>query len=395
MLTTVVNDSITFTLNEADLSWKKVGDVLLTPKHATPRSNGLEWWIDYRPAGNRIADKGHVSIFMWVNKPVKARYTVAVDGSSISQTTTCEFPGPSKCYGWSQFASHESLRPLFRGGKIIITCNVDFDIVAPVLSVPRVFQLFHHIPMDIEIVVGSERLSAHKSFLSLISPVFHAILSNDSIGIAQIEILEFDFTTVKAAIGVCYGHELKEQSLEIVISILRFCVKYFITAVIEEFERLPFSCLSTQNFCLIVHYAFDCNRDALLTECGTFFKEHMDKVKALEEFGQLPPTLIVDLLKSGFDLNTNFDVLRHAHEHGFDSVMKHFEEPLTFSMTFNDFFPTVNYAWECSREDVKQACAKYLNANRDEVLESEAFHDLPPETLSQLLKASFLLRRGH
>uniref|UniRef100_A0A7E4ZSM6 MATH domain-containing protein n=1 Tax=Panagrellus redivivus TaxID=6233 RepID=A0A7E4ZSM6_PANRE len=398
------NDLKSVILEEADLKRKGVGQFLNSPKFDVPNSDGLKWWIRVYPAGNATASHDHISVYLYVNKPVKCNIRFLIDDSSIQESGSHEFTDPPIGWGWSQYASHENLRPLFRDGKLKITGIVEFDVATqcrfqqasqPSSSVPLIYQLFRHVTTDVELVVGSDRVPAHRGFLSLISPVFHAMFSHDIVEskLDKVEIVDFDFATVKSVIDYCYGHELQNPSVEATVNILRFGDKYIITAAIEELEKLPSLIPSTVNFCQIIRYAFDCNRDTLLAECCSFFKGHKDEIKDLSEFADLPPTLVVDLLKKAFDLKTDFNVLTHAHKHGIGFVVDHLEEPFIKSMTIDNFCSAVTFAWECSRDNLKQVCAAFFINNREKVTDSEDFINLPPETVCEVLKAAHALKR--
>uniref|UniRef100_A0A7E4ZRM2 BTB domain-containing protein n=1 Tax=Panagrellus redivivus TaxID=6233 RepID=A0A7E4ZRM2_PANRE len=391
-------DSTTITLMETDLTTKSSGEFLSSPMFDVPDSDGLKWWIrlyPLYPAGD--ADTENCGIFLFVNKSVKSTSKCIIDGSSIRMAFAHEFTDPPIGYGRPKFASHEQLRPLFQHGQLTVTCSVEFYIpVKRDLSVPRNFQLFGHVPTDVELVVESDRVQAHKSFLSLISPVFHAMFSNDTAESKSntVELVEFHFDTVKSAVDFAYRRELMDLSVETAVDMLRFCDKYFITAAIEELEKLTVLIPSIENICQVVHYAYDCNRDSLLDKCCDFFKDHQDEIKVSTDFAELPPTLVVDILKKAFDLNTSFDVLYYAHENGINFVVDHLEEPLIKSMSVDNFCQVVKFAWEYSRKDLQQACATYLNDNREEVTDLEDFINLPYEVMQGVLKMSHVLKRS-
>uniref|UniRef100_A0A7E4W4X9 BTB domain-containing protein n=1 Tax=Panagrellus redivivus TaxID=6233 RepID=A0A7E4W4X9_PANRE len=389
-----VKDATTFTLNEADLMGKKVGEFLKTSKRAVPCSDGLQWWISWYPAGVRETAKGHVSVYLWINKPVTAKYTFAVDSSSISKEFTYEFAKPRISRGYSQYAPHEQLRQLFRNGKLTITCSVEFTYTHVQLMPvsPAVHQLFDHVSPDFDLVVLSNSQAVHKAFLTLISPVFAAMFSHDTREFRSGKdiITDFDFETVKASIDYCYGRNLKDLSIKKVIGMLRFADKYDIRGIITQLKQIPKNCLSVETFSMIVQYAYDCSKDDLLKECFTFFKDYQDEIKTTEEFSKLPPTLIVQILKMAFSLFTDCDVLRHVHKHQISFIVDYLEQPLIESICIFDFCHVVSYAWECSRDELKKACAKFLNENRMTVTMDKTFLDLPSDTVCQVLKLAAL-----
>uniref|UniRef100_A0A7E4UUN4 BTB domain-containing protein n=1 Tax=Panagrellus redivivus TaxID=6233 RepID=A0A7E4UUN4_PANRE len=370
---------------------------LQTPELDVTGTSGFKWSIQWYPAGVTTAEKDYISLYLKVNKPVKTTFQFRIIGSLIHMSGTHRFTYPSLAVGFPKYASHEKLLPLFQHGKLTIACSVSFYIpVQRELSVPCMYQLFGHVPTDVELVVGSGSVPAHKNFLSLISPVFQAMFSHNTTEAKsnRVNITEFDYVSVQSAVDYCYGRKLNPLFAETAVNMLRFCDKYFITAAIEELEKLTVLIPSTGNFCHVVRYAYDCNRSALLTDCCKFFKEHQYQIKVLKMFVELPPTLVVDILKKAFDLKTKFDVLYYAHKNGINFVVDHLEEPLIKSMSMQDFCPAAKFAWKCSRRKLQHVCAQFLNDNREMVTDAADFLDLPSETMRNVLKTSHALKRS-
>uniref|UniRef100_A0A7E4VUZ2 BTB domain-containing protein n=1 Tax=Panagrellus redivivus TaxID=6233 RepID=A0A7E4VUZ2_PANRE len=236
------NDIKSVTLEEADLEEKSVGQFLESPKFDVPNSGGLKWWIRVYPAGETAAHRDSMGVFLNVNQSVKANMRFLIEGSTIQKSGTREFPNPPVGWGFAEYASHDQLSALlFRKSKLTITCIVEFDITQRRdSSVPLNYQLFRHVPTDVDLVMGSDRVPAHNGFLSLISPAFNAMFSHDNVEsrLKKVEITDFDITTVKSVVDYCYGRELQNPSVETAVNILRFCDKYFITAAIVSFSLL-------------------------------------------------------------------------------------------------------------------------------------------------------------
>uniref|UniRef100_A0A7E4W6M7 BTB domain-containing protein n=1 Tax=Panagrellus redivivus TaxID=6233 RepID=A0A7E4W6M7_PANRE len=293
---------------------------------------------------------------------------------------------------------HQELLPFFKTSYLDITCSVEFDIIVPLTSLltPNLFDLCAHIATDFELAVGTDRLPVHKRYLSLISPVFNAMFLHDTSEARSGEnlITDFDFDTVKTAINFCYGRPLEDPSVDTVIGILRFADKYDIKGVVNKLDQIPKLNLSTENFCTIVLYAYDCSKKELESECSKFYKIHHKVINENNKFSTLPVLLIVKLLKTAFDLKTNYDVLRHANKTGINSVMEHLEQPLIKSLKLKDFCSTVDYAWECSREDLMKACAEFLNKNRDEILELKEYYDLSEKVTHGVSKLGYTLKHN-
>uniref|UniRef100_A0A7E4V3R1 BTB domain-containing protein n=1 Tax=Panagrellus redivivus TaxID=6233 RepID=A0A7E4V3R1_PANRE len=326
-----VKDSITFTLNEADLTGKKVGEELKTLARDVPCTNGPQWWIRYYPAGGVEDSKAHLSVFLMVNKTISSRFSFKVQDSSIETDMYAFNLTESVQCGCTKFASHEALRPLFVDGKLLITCDVEFDVSVPFTFLsPRLAQHCGHVPTDFQLIVGSNQLQVHKSLLSLVSPVFHAMFSHDTdeSRSGEVKIKDFDFDTVQTTIDFCYGKEMETPSVETVISMLRFADKYDIKVVTNLLKPIPRQSLSNETFHTVVHYADKCCDDELFEDCCDLFFENQSDIVATEKFKMLPPPTVTRLLKDTFDLETQFDVIRHAHANGMDFILAFLEQPI-------------------------------------------------------------------
>uniref|UniRef100_A0A7E4UT02 BTB domain-containing protein n=1 Tax=Panagrellus redivivus TaxID=6233 RepID=A0A7E4UT02_PANRE len=389
--TATIKDTTTITLYEADLTGKKVGEFVETPKRTVPYSNELQWWMDYSPAGYEEADKGHLSVFMWVSTSVKATFTFAIEGSTISWTATPAFADPRDGNGWSRYASHEELKPLFRDGKLTITCIVEFFPNSP--SMPRLYEMCSHVPADFTLEVGSKKLKVHRHFLSLISPVFNTMLSSDKSESRKMKIPHLEYYKVKAAIDFCYGRPLHINSIDTYFGILRFTNKYEINTATAEVERFLMSNLSIDSISTLLQYTYDFKKESLLSDCTEFFKDNEADIKKTEKFVKLPAATVVYTLKAAFDLKTDFEVLRHAHGHGYEFIIDELEKPLLTSMALEDFASAVSYAWDCSRENLKKACAQFCAKKHVEVMKLSDFFTLSPETIGGVMKMAYDLKQ--
>uniref|UniRef100_A0A7E4ZS36 BTB domain-containing protein n=1 Tax=Panagrellus redivivus TaxID=6233 RepID=A0A7E4ZS36_PANRE len=382
-----IKDKITVILNRFLLTEMKPGESHSTPKIKVPLSDGLQWWIVFYPNGEDASDKAHLSIYLAVNKPAKPKFSFAIDGTSIqfAQNATSS----STCWGHRKYASHSQLRPLFRGGVLNIRCSVEFQVGVPLSFLKaRLFESCSHVDTDLELVMESGSVKVHKSLLSLISPVFHAMFLHDTVELKskKVEITDFDFDVVKAAIDFCYDRA-ELLSVELIVGMLRFGDKYDIKTITVQLETILPCNLTIATFCLIVQYAYDCSRPGLLSECSKFFKRHQLQITAMGTFAALPPQLVVNVLKGAFHLKTTLDVLHFAiNDVGLRFVVNHLESPIFQSLSSDNFCRVVNYAWQCSRDELKQACAKFLNDNRVAVTKLDSFTKLSPEVMCDLFK---------
>uniref|UniRef100_A0A7E5A0U3 BTB domain-containing protein n=1 Tax=Panagrellus redivivus TaxID=6233 RepID=A0A7E5A0U3_PANRE len=387
-LSATVKDVVSITLNDSDLSQKDPGETLITPKREIPCSNGLKWWIQWYPGGFTKTHKGYLSLYLFVNKSVKSRYSFAVHGSSLKESGSHDFNNQLTGQGNPKFVSHEKLRNFSHQGKLKIICAVEFDIVMKVVQQPiRIFQCCDD-AADFELIVELRRLPVHKNFLTLISPVFCAMLAHDTRESRKGETIipDFSYDTVKAAIDFCYGRELENLPVNKCVGILRFADKYDIKDVTTQLEPYLARNLSTGNFCSVIRYAQDLSRDELLKECFFFFSNNEKYIKFMEEFVKFSPAFIILIIKSAFSFKNDYEVLRHAHKNGITIIVDQLEQSLLKSISYDTFCLAVSYAWDCSRENFKKACACFINHNKTDVLSSQSFFSLPSKTVYEVLK---------
>uniref|UniRef100_A0A7E4VR71 BTB domain-containing protein n=1 Tax=Panagrellus redivivus TaxID=6233 RepID=A0A7E4VR71_PANRE len=381
----------TFTLKEADMTEKKLGEQISSPASNVPCSDGLLWWIKWFPAGDRDIYKDHVTVVLFVNKPVRAVISIGVNGSQAFWTYCHTFTSYLLNVGLC-VAPHTTLLPLFRDGKLSLSCTVVFDVLVPFAFLkPSMFIACQHVPTDMELVMESGTVSVHKHFLSMLSPVFHVMFGHDTAEskFGKVKITDFDLETVSVAISFCYGHELKDVPVTVCINLLRFADKYDIKSIFAELEHIPYLNLSIETFFTVTRYAYDCSKNGLLTECAHFFGSYLHQIKSMPEFTDLPTVLVVHLLKTAFGLVSSFDVLRFACQHGCDVVVEFLEKPFLEALSVVDFCPAVSYAWEYSRDELKKTCAMFLSANRVEVTKLKDFHNLSAVAVCGVLKAAY------
>uniref|UniRef100_A0A7E4USB2 BTB domain-containing protein n=1 Tax=Panagrellus redivivus TaxID=6233 RepID=A0A7E4USB2_PANRE len=385
----VISDSISIVLKEVELKGMDLGRYHQTGQRNVPGTGGLnKWWIQYYPAGYCGSDRGYSCIHLYVTKPLKATFTANIVGTAVKKTVSHKFSN-LQFRAYINLATHAQLGPYFNDGQLTIECFVQFETFMPfLLEMPTVFYLFEDAPLDFEFIVSSNHLPVHKNFLSLISPVFRAMFANDTLEsqTGQVVITDFDFAALKTAIDYCYGRELKIISPDTYVDVLRFADKYMIKALIEKLEeQIPLN-LSTDTFFHFFQYAFDYSKDTVLTKCYIYFKAHQDELKDTTEFFHLPISTVVTLLKAAFDLETKFDVLRHANNTDMSSYIIDLLEASFFeSLTLDEFSVTAEYAWEYSREKLQKACAEFLTDNRFEVTTDKAFLSLPGNLIKNVL----------
>uniref|UniRef100_A0A7E4W9A7 BTB domain-containing protein n=1 Tax=Panagrellus redivivus TaxID=6233 RepID=A0A7E4W9A7_PANRE len=295
---TRVKDEQTITISKTDLEDVPLG-VKLTCERIIPSTNGVKWWIQHYPSGRDEESSGFIGIFVRISEAVKLTIVFKIKNSSIQKTFTKEYK-KNGSFGFVRFAKHDAVGDLFVDGKLSIVCSIEFKMSVPFSSQPPpVFQHCGHVPMDFEIIVEKKKIMVHKSVLSLLSPVFNAMLSHKTkeSKSGQVEIPDFDYATVKAAIKFCYGNGPAKPSTKLFIDILRFADKYNIEAITKHLEEQFITFLSLKDFCIIVNYAWDYSRSDLKKACAKFFSVYKNKVTKLPKFFDLSSELVFELLK--------------------------------------------------------------------------------------------------
>uniref|UniRef100_A0A7E4USF9 BTB domain-containing protein n=1 Tax=Panagrellus redivivus TaxID=6233 RepID=A0A7E4USF9_PANRE len=391
----LAKDVTCLTITEEALK-KNVGVRIDWPTRAIPYTADITWKVGVYPAGSEASFADHVSLAVFVHNP--SRYTVRccfeLDGTSYHKAI--ETFQHSCWVNLDNFASHQALRPYLINGRFKLTCTFLIRTTVNYMpKVPRLFQGCKHMPTDFKLVVGSNEVDVHKSYLALISPVFHAMFSHDTTE-NQLEksvITDLDFDVVDAGIDYIYGRGICSSNITMktVVGILRFADKYDIKGVTYQLE--PLCVISVETFSAIVHYAYDCSKESLLADCINFLKTHSNRINRIHKLVDLPPKTLLYLLQSAFELKTHCEVYQFAKKNGIISIIDVIEQPLITKMTLDNFCFAVTYAWECSRDKLKNACAAFLNGNRTDTMSLEEFHTLPTEAIREVLELANELRK--
>uniref|UniRef100_A0A7E4UNE3 BTB domain-containing protein n=1 Tax=Panagrellus redivivus TaxID=6233 RepID=A0A7E4UNE3_PANRE len=365
-----VKDSTTIVINETDLTEKKVGEGFRTPERTVAHPGGLKWWIRWYAAGDSKLPEDHISLYLWVNKAVSAKYNFKVERSTIQFSSAFDFPC-SRGHGEYNFASHEALRPLFVNGQLNITCSVEFEL--PLWLAIQPSHLLHfcrHLQPNFIFNVGSGRINTYKQILSLLSPKLHKIVSETT----ETDIKDFDYNTVKAAIDYCCGMTIKYFSVETIIGILRFGGHYEIEAITKGLVVKIEWFLSADTVCIIAHYADDTKNQSVFEKCCEFLKNNIKIIRTKESFTKLTPEFATRMFKTA--LKTDFDTFRYALFYALNFIVNYLEPSVSKSVSLTNFCPLVTLAINYKRESLKKECGKFYTDNQDELRRLDPFISL-------------------
>uniref|UniRef100_A0A7E4VHM3 BTB domain-containing protein n=1 Tax=Panagrellus redivivus TaxID=6233 RepID=A0A7E4VHM3_PANRE len=192
-----------------------------TPKFLIKGSDGMFWWITLvlMPANEDGCPKQYEHVF-----------------KTDAQTPFCTL---------LNIDEHVMDR---EDDKVRLTFDAMFQTAKPVISEPdilrksipvlqRVQESFHD--TDAELVVGSERIKVHRDYLSLISPVFGALFTNETASSPSdiVEISNASPNVVKMIIEFCYGKKFDVVTAAELEPMYKFAKEYQIQAVMDEIDQ--------------------------------------------------------------------------------------------------------------------------------------------------------------
>uniref|UniRef100_A0A7E4VGQ0 BTB domain-containing protein n=1 Tax=Panagrellus redivivus TaxID=6233 RepID=A0A7E4VGQ0_PANRE len=157
---------------------------------------------------------------------------------------------------------------------------------------------------DGRIIIDGKSIPIHKSYLSLISPVFLAMFTHDTIEAktGEVNITDFTFEDAKTAIDYCYGKDLCDKTSFQLLGVLRFADKYGILPIrkrlAEYFERT----LNHDNCHGITAYSYEFSEKNLQTKCIDYYYRYPELILT-PDFTQLPQNVMMEVITEASKLN--------------------------------------------------------------------------------------------
>uniref|UniRef100_A0A7E4ZXQ6 BTB domain-containing protein n=1 Tax=Panagrellus redivivus TaxID=6233 RepID=A0A7E4ZXQ6_PANRE len=167
-------------------------------------------------------------------------------------------------------------------------------------TVAAVYALIKSNEPDFTIVVDKKVIMVHRNFISLISPVFRAMLEHDTIESRtnRVNISECSFKVVKDVIDFCYGRRLKADTIDEIMQDLVFADMYCMSGVLKCLSKLLIKQLNKENFISIVEHAWTYSSDTLKKACCKFFKSNHVALALTQEFCELDSEISLVLQSS-------------------------------------------------------------------------------------------------
>uniref|UniRef100_A0A914Z1Q9 BTB domain-containing protein n=1 Tax=Panagrolaimus superbus TaxID=310955 RepID=A0A914Z1Q9_9BILA len=155
---------------------------------------------------------------------------------------------------------------------------------------------------DFTIIVDEKEITAHKCILAARSPVFAAMFQSGMKEAEEnkVEINDFPFNIVEAAIKLCYHHSLvTDITLNNKMALLQFFDKYNIHSVKNDLEAYLISEIDESNVCFLTNCSLRSNSRKLEEKCAEFIQRCFN-TKPIADFDLLDKDFALNLLKNAF-----------------------------------------------------------------------------------------------
>uniref|UniRef100_A0A914QCK9 BTB domain-containing protein n=1 Tax=Panagrolaimus davidi TaxID=227884 RepID=A0A914QCK9_9BILA len=128
---------------------------------------------------------------------------------------------------------------------------------------------------DFTFIVGFQETMAHKFILRQFSPILAADDKND-----EMEIENFDFEIVRAAVELCYGIKYWGlHSVEKYFKLIEFTNKYYMPIIKDRIEQHLIECVNKRNPCEWTEKSLEVNAMKLHNFCINFLSEFINNFK--------------------------------------------------------------------------------------------------------------------
>uniref|UniRef100_A0AC35GB71 BTB domain-containing protein n=1 Tax=Panagrolaimus sp. PS1159 TaxID=55785 RepID=A0AC35GB71_9BILA len=161
--------------------------------------------------------------------------------------------------------------------------------------------LWQRTDKDFTISVDGKKIEVHKLILASRSPVFEKMFETkmkESFE-NQVEIIDFSFTVVEAAVLMCYQKSTTSFLTMIdYMKLLQFFDKYNIETIKEKIENYLIDEICESNVCKFVNCSILSNSQKLYQKCGDFLKNALENKTPISDLELLDKDLAVNLLKN-------------------------------------------------------------------------------------------------
>uniref|UniRef100_A0A7E4UUG0 BTB domain-containing protein n=1 Tax=Panagrellus redivivus TaxID=6233 RepID=A0A7E4UUG0_PANRE len=271
------------------------------------------------------------------------------------------------------------------------------NVKTPTMMSPtnHVYLSFEHYPKDYKLNVQNEPIQVHRHFLALLSPVFHAMFTHDTVEsrTGKSEIQGIDYKSVVSAIDFCYGRKLDLSDTNNVIGILRFGDRYDIKSITATLQYVPFTDkINERTFCNVLSYAYDMSLGALTFSCAEYFRQNTHRALNSTKFGSLPIPVVLNFLSAAYGTDDNFEIFHLACKDNMKFITDYLEPSIISGLNADTFCSTMSFSFKYQREKLKPLCAAFFNQHMAEIMSMPEFVNLESEVIKQILKAALDLK---
>jgi len=161
--------------------------------------------------------------------------------------------------------------------------------------------LFNAPDGDVELMVGKEKIRAHKLILSARCEKFKAMFASpmkESVS-GQVKVLCDDFSAFTALIEYLYTNEVEYSALsqQNVINLGHLSCEYLLPELTSLCRKHLAAHITVNDVCSVLSFAESCDDDNLRLRCFDFIGKNFNKVQATNSLEKLNSSLLVDAIR--------------------------------------------------------------------------------------------------
>jgi hypothetical protein len=293
------------------------------------REVGEDKWIDSKTVQTTIpgveynitAFPNDVSFSLYVKTkvPMTGTFTFSIPSANFSQTLTYSFEGNVCNPDMDSYGEHFTTRQLFFdprnryfiNGKLTLKLRgtLKCDGENGIKSGDTIGKLFYEKnDKDFTFEVDGEEIKAHKFILRERSPYFAAMFDSGKKEATQnkVEIEDFSFDVVDAAIKICYDCEIKDYGIKYLFSmdefllLLKFSDVYDIAHVKTYAESYLADEITQNNVCRLANAAVEFHAEKLQLSCINSLIKYLKNSTAVAYFDSLDDAFKSEIATKAF-----------------------------------------------------------------------------------------------
>uniref|UniRef100_A0A7E4VJF1 BTB domain-containing protein n=1 Tax=Panagrellus redivivus TaxID=6233 RepID=A0A7E4VJF1_PANRE len=289
-MSSVVADMTTFEVGAYQTRGCYLGQKFSTQKRSIKEIQGLEWWVEYYPAGYDYNSQGCLSCELMFSGPVSVKYNVyfedidfyyhedkLIDDHNTVQQSTFSARVPD--FDWVCRLDSPVTRSKVKNLKMIINVEFELPVASPLPAVSYTEQCLSDEKIVLAMDDGNVEIS--KELLTQGSPVFDAMFMHDTKEARsnRVEITDFELPTVQAFVDYCNGSPLDSVPFDVLMEVMRFSEKYGIEDLSDHMQSYFAGQLTNDNIWALAHYADTYERSKLMAACLRYHNANRNSMR--------------------------------------------------------------------------------------------------------------------